>query len=101
MYYYGKIPPSLRGSVDVSTLGGPSPRLGCKPREIRYIYHKGALVVNGPRRSPSLIMKRNNMDSRCLKCFFHMSARIRMTSTHRCVLVVKDPGVVFVLVMVI
>jgi hypothetical protein len=49
--------------------GGPSPRLGCRPREIGNIYHKGALVVNGPRRSLSLIMTMNNMDSRCLKCF--------------------------------
>jgi hypothetical protein len=67
VYYCGKIPPYLRGSVYVSTLGGPSPRLGCRPREIGYIYHKGSLVVNGPMCSPSLIMIRNNMDSRCLK----------------------------------
>jgi hypothetical protein len=58
-------------------------------------------VVNGPKRSPSLIMKKNNMDLRCLKCFFHVPVSIRLTFTHRCVLVVKDPGVVFVLVMVI
>ena len=69
VYYYGKILPQLRGSVDVSTLGITSPRLGCRPREIGFIYHKGALVINGPRRSPSLIMTRNNMDLRCLRCF--------------------------------
>jgi hypothetical protein len=64
VYYYGKIPPLLRGSVDVSTLGVTSPILGCRPREIGYIYHKGTLVVNG---------RRNNMDSRCLKCFPRVS----------------------------
>jgi hypothetical protein len=73
VYYYGKIPPYLRGSVDVSTLSETSPRLGCRPREIGYLYHKGALVVNGPKRSPSLIMIRNNMDLRCLKLFPHVS----------------------------
>jgi hypothetical protein len=57
----------LRGCIDVSVLGGPSPRLGCRPKDIGYNYHKGALVVNGPRHSPSLIMTRNNMDLRCLK----------------------------------
>ena len=73
VYHCGKIPPLIRGSVDVSTLGRPSPRLGCKPREIGYIYHKGALVVNGSRHSPSLIMTRNNMDLRCLKFFPRVS----------------------------
>jgi hypothetical protein len=35
--------------------------------DIGYIYHKGVLVINGPRRSLSLIMTRNNMDSKCSK----------------------------------
>jgi hypothetical protein len=69
VYYYGKLPPYLRGSVDDSTSGTPSLRFGCRPREIGYIYHKGVLMVNGPRCSPSLIMTRNNMESRYLMCF--------------------------------
>jgi hypothetical protein len=69
VYYFGKIPPYLRGSVDVSTSGRASPRLDYRPRDIGYIYHKGALVVNGPKHSPSLIMTRNSMDSKCLKYF--------------------------------
>jgi hypothetical protein len=73
VYYYGKISPELRGSVGVSASGRTSPRLGYRPRKIGYIYHKGALVVNGPRHSLSLIMTRNNMDSRCLKCFPRVS----------------------------
>jgi hypothetical protein len=45
-------------------IGWTSPRLGCRPREIGCIYKKCVLMVNGPRRSPSLNMKKNNMDSR-------------------------------------
>jgi hypothetical protein len=54
-------------------------------------------VVNGPRRSPSLIMIRNNMDLRCFPCINY----IRMKFTHKSIPMVNEPGVVFVLVMVI
>jgi hypothetical protein len=35
--------------------------------EIGNIYHKGVFVINWPKCSPSLIMTRNNMDSKCSK----------------------------------